>query len=402
MKGKKVLLGVTGSIAAYKVALLTRLLVKQDAQVRIVMTEASKSFISPLTLSTLSKNPVLSSFVSNDQGEWSNHVELGLWADLMIIAPCSANTISKMVSGQCDNLLLATYLSARCPVFFAPAMDLDMYQHPSTQYNLSKLQTFGNTKIHSGNGELASGLYGIGRMAEPEEIVHQVQVFFEKDKKLKGKKILITSGPTHEAIDPVRFIGNHSTGKMGKALAIQASNMGAEVEFVSGPVQDYPLGPNINIHYVTSAEQMLQKSSQIHKDSDIVIFAAAVADFKIHNISDQKIKKSDESMTLTLVKNKDIASTLGKQKKAQQIHIGFALETENEKLNAQEKLIKKNFDFIVLNSLNDVGAGFGHDTNKVFVIHSSGQTQDLALMTKSDLAIKILDLVDQKLRKSQQ
>ncbi len=393
MQGKKIILGVTGSIAAYKSALLVRLLVKQGAEVRVVQTKASQEFITPLTLSTLSKHPVLTEFVDSPNGEWNNHVELGLWADAIIIAPASANTLAKMASGTCDNLLLATYLSARCPVFVAPAMDLDMYLHPTTQANLQTLQANGNMIIDPEDGELASGLVGVGRLAEPEEIVTSLKAFFQRSLVLKNKRVLITSGPTHEAIDPVRFIGNRSTGKMGKALAESAAALGAHVDFISGPVNELPKHPKVDITTVQSADQMYEAALGKHQKANLAIFTAAVADYRVKEIAVQKIKKNDEHFTLELIKNKDIALELGKKKTGNQLHLGFALETENESAHAQQKLAKKNFDFIALNSLNDKGAGFGHDTNKVTVYNKQGQKTSFDLMDKKVVANKIFDLI---------
>jgi phosphopantothenoylcysteine decarboxylase/phosphopantothenate--cysteine ligase len=325
LSDKKILVAVTGSIAAYKTAFFVRLLVKAGAQVKVVMTRSATDFITPLTLSTLSKNPVYLEFYDSKDGSWSNHVELGLWADLMIIAPASANTIAKMAQGICDNLLLATYLSARCPVMIAPAMDLDMLQHHSTQKNLKTLISFGNSIIEPTDGELASGLSGKGRLAEPEELLKELEDYFKKKDKLTGKTVLITSGPTHEAIDPVRFIGNHSSGKMGAALAEVASSMGAKVTFITGPVSTLPFSPNVEIQKVTSANEMLDAVQKHHKQSDIVIFAAAVADYRPAEISEEKRKRSGNQISIDLVENPDIAATLGKQKSPSQLHIGDRL-----------------------------------------------------------------------------
>ncbi|MDJ1500858.1 bifunctional phosphopantothenoylcysteine decarboxylase/phosphopantothenate--cysteine ligase CoaBC [Xanthocytophaga agilis] len=398
LAGKKIILGITGSISAYKAALLTRLLVKSHAEVRIIMTDAATEFITPLTLSTLSKNPVLNKFVRNESGEWNNHVELGLWADSMIIAPASANSIAKCANGFCDNLLTATYFSARCPVFFAPAMDLDMYKHPATQANLQKLTSFGNQIIPAENGELASGLVGEGRLAEPEHIVSFLEKYFSQSeisnkKSLAGKKVLITAGPTYEPLDPVRFIGNHSTGKMGFAIAERMAAHGAQVELVTGPTHLQLTNSNIHITRVLSAQQMFEASARIFPQSDITVLAAAVADYRPAEIADQKIKKKEDSFTLNLVKNVDIAATLGQQKQPGQIMVGFALETENEESNAQEKLRKKNLDMIVLNSLNDKGAGFGHDTNKISVIQKDGNLQRFDLKSKTAAAEDITNLI---------
>jgi len=393
LSGKRILLGVSGSIAAYKSALLTRLLVKAGAEVKIVMTSAAVDFITPLTLATLSKNPVLTSFAKNETGEWHNHVELGLWADAMIVAPASANTIAKMANGICDNLLQAVYLSARCKVFFAPAMDLDMLQHPSTTKNINTLIGFGNELIASAYGELASGLIGNGRMAEPEEIINHLSTFFSSIQKLKGKKALVTAGPTHEAIDPVRFIGNNSSGKMGFAIAEELANQGAEVNLVSGPTHLETNHPLIKVTRVTSAEDMYNASTAIFPSVDIAVLSAAVADFKPTVTANQKIKKTDANLTIELVKTKDIAAELGKIKKQNQFTIGFALETENEIANAEKKIASKNFDLIVLNSLNDAGAGFSHDTNKITIINRKNEVQKFSLKTKKEVARDIVAII---------
>jgi len=396
LRGKKILVGVTGSIAAYKAAFFVRLLVKSGAEVKVVMTKASKDFITPLTLSTLSKNPVLSSFTSGNEGEWNNHVELGLWADAMIIAPLSANTLGKMANGLCDNLLLATYLSARCPVFVAPAMDLDMYKHPSTLANLDKLRSYGNHIIDAEDGELASGLSGVGRMAEPEHLVAHLEKSFSSKKKLKGKKVLITAGPTYEPIDPVRFIGNHSSGKMGFALAEKARDEGAEVVLVSGPTQ-IPSPAEIETIRVGSGKEMYEVAKTHFLNADISIFAAAVADYAPINIAEQKIKKAGDSMSITLEKTIDIAQTLGAEKSSNQFNVGFALETENEVAHAQEKIKKKNFDLIVLNSLNNSGAGFGHETNKITLIDKANNIQDFELKSKKEVAQDIINAISEKI-----
>ncbi|MBL6444916.1 bifunctional phosphopantothenoylcysteine decarboxylase/phosphopantothenate--cysteine ligase CoaBC [Fulvivirga sp. 29W222] len=393
LQGKKIILGVCGSIAAYKSALLVRLLVKEGAEVKVIMTTSASDFIPPLTLSTLSKHPVYSRFIKDDSGQWNNHVELGLWADLFIIAPASANTISKMAHGLCDNLLLATYLSARCPVYVAPAMDLDMYTHPSTQRNISLLEEYGNKVIDAGHGELASGLVGQGRMAEPEDILQEVKSFFDKKKALAGKKVLITAGPTYEAIDPVRFIGNHSSGKMGYALAHHMALNGAQVVLISGPSQQSVDHNNIELIKVTSAQEMYDACIQHFPNADIAVLSAAVADYKPAQMSDQKIKKKSNSLTLELVKTQDIAASLGKLKKNGQFTVGFALETENELDNAQNKIKSKNFDLIVLNSLNDKGAGFGHDTNKISIIDKQNNVRDFELKSKTDVAKDIINTI---------
>lgn len=391
LSGKRILLGISGSIAAYKSAVLTRLLVKQGAEVKVVMTASAHDFITPLTLATLSKNPVLTQFSSEETGVWNNHVELGLWADALVIAPASANTLAKMANGVCDNLLLATYLSARCPVFFAPAMDLDMLQHPSTQQNIKCLLGYGNHLLEPTFGELASGLVGTGRMAEPEEIVAELTHFF-KAGPLSGKKALVTAGPTHEAIDPVRFIGNHSTGKMGYALAAELASQGAQVTVISGPTSLLPL-PGIELVNVTSAEEMYEACLARFGAIDITILAAAVADYKPAQKADQKIKKSDAGISLSLVKTHDIAAALGKQKQKGQIVVGFALETENERANAEKKLQTKNFDLIVLNSLQDSGAGFGHDTNKITLIGRDNSIREFNLKAKKEVARDIVKAI---------
>ncbi len=393
LKGKKILLGVSGSIAAYKAAILTRLLVKEQAEVNVVMTASARDFITPLTLATLSKNPVYTEFVKNEAGEWNNHVELGLWADLMVIAPASAHTLAKMARGQCDNLLMAVYLSARCPVFFAPAMDLDMLAHPATQANINQLISYGNHPLHPGFGELASGLVGLGRMAEPEEIVHHLQVFTATHQLLKGKKALVTAGPTYEAIDPVRFIGNNSSGKMGYAIAEQLAAMGAQVQLVSGPTHLTTQQRGIEVTRVTSAQEMYEACTHRFPETDIAVLSAAVADYKPRHVADQKIKKKDEDLTLELTKTQDIAAALGKMKREGQFVVGFALETENEQSNAEKKLTGKNFDLIVLNSLNDPGAGFGHDTNKITLINKKLERKEFNLKNKKEVARDIVNAI---------
>lgn len=393
LKGRKILLGVSGSIAAYKAAVLTRLLVKEGADVKIVATPAALDFVTPLTFSTLSKSPVYSKFQKDESGEWNNHVELGMWADAMVIAPATANTIAKMAYGFCDNLLMACYLSARCPVFFAPAMDLDMMKHPATQENLAKLSGFGVKLLEPGFGELASGLIGIGRMAEPEEIVHQLNIHFATSGSLKGKRALVTAGPTHEAIDPVRFIGNNSSGKMGYAIAEALASRGAKVDLVSGPTHLVTHHPDIQITRVTSAEEMYNACASFFPAADITVLSAAVADYRPTVKAEQKIKKGDGGLILELTKTYDIASELGKVKKSGQVIVGFALETENEKANAQKKLTAKNFDFIVLNSLKDAGAGFGHDTNKVTIIGKNDLVKEFNLKSKKEVAADIVSLI---------
>jgi phosphopantothenoylcysteine decarboxylase / phosphopantothenate---cysteine ligase len=391
LKNKKIILAVSGSIAAYKAAFLIRLLTKSGADLRVIMTSAAADFISPLTLSTLSKNQVLNS-VSSEEG-WNNHVELGLWADAMIIAPATANTLAGLANGLCNNMVLAVYLSARCPVFFAPAMDLDMWAHPSTQNNVQKLLSYGNILIDVADGELASGLSGKGRMAEPEDIVKSLENYFEINayKPLTGKKVLITSGPTLEAIDPVRFISNHSTGKMGKAIAETMADAGAEVVFVSGPVNEYPQHINIKTIKVKSAEEMYKAALSEFADATISILTAAVADYSPALVATEKIKKKgDEGMVIELVKTIDIAAALGKLKKENQLMVGFALETENFMENALKKLASKNLDFIVLNSLKDEGAGFGFDTNKITIIDRNKTVEKFELKSKKAVAFDIL------------
>ena len=394
LSGKKILLGVSGGIAAYKTASLVRLFIKAGAHVQVVMTPASLDFVTPLTLSTLSKKPVYSSFYNEEDQNamWNNHVELGLWADYMVIAPATANTLSKMANGTCDNLLLATYLSAKCPVYFAPAMDLDMYKHPSTLTSFQKLESYNNIIIPAESGELASGLSGEGRMAEPENII----AFLEKDiaskLPLKGKTILITAGPTYEAIDPVRFIGNHSSGKMGYDIAHEAAQLGAKVVLISGPSHQ-----TINHHLVvlikvTSAQEMYDACHLNFSNVDVAIAAAAVADYRPKNVASQKIKKNDSTLSIELEKTKDILASMGELKKNQFL-IGFALETENEIENAKLKIQKKNLDLIVLNSLNDKGAGFGKPTNKVTFIDNNFIVEPKELKSKEDVAKDIIEKI---------
>ncbi|MBG6110116.1 phosphopantothenoylcysteine decarboxylase/phosphopantothenate--cysteine ligase [Flavobacterium sp. CG_23.5] len=394
LSGKKILLGISGGIAAYKTASLVRLFIKAGAHVQVIMTPASKDFVTPLTLSTLSKNPVFSSFYNQDDEneKWNNHVELALWADLMLIAPATANTLSKMASGTCDNLLIATYLSAKCPVYFAPAMDLDMYKHPSTIANFLALNQFGNTIIPAESGELASGLSGEGRMAEPENIVAFLEADLESKLPLKGKKILITAGPTYEAIDPVRFIGNHSSGKMGFDIALSAANLGASVILVTGPTNCKAVHSSIKVINVVSGEEMYNACHLYYEDVDVAIAAAAVADYKPKNVALQKIKKAEDDFTIELEKTKDILASLGKIKKNQFL-IGFALETENEIENAKLKIQKKNLDLIVLNSLQDQGAGFGKPTNKVTFIDKFFNIEAMELKSKEAVADDILNKV---------
>ena len=396
LSGKKILLGVSGGIAAYKTANLVRLFIKAGAQVQVVMSPASLHFVTPLTLATLSKNPVYSTFYNEEEatGEWNNHVELGLWADLMLVAPATANTLSKMANGNCDNLLIATYLSAKCPVYFAPAMDLDMYKHPSTLDSFHKLKSFGNTIIPAENGELASGLSGEGRMAEPENIVAFLENDILEKLPLKGKKILVTAGPTFEAIDPVRFIGNHSSGKMGFDIANEAAKNGAEVILISGPTHLKTENSQVNLIRVTSAQEMYDACHQYYTDVDVAIAAAAVADYKPKNVANQKIKKNDATFTIELEKTKDILASLGAIKKNQFL-IGFALETENEIEHAKLKIQKKNLDLIVLNSLNDKGAGFGKPTNKVTFIDKNFQIEPMNLKSKEAVALDIINKIIQ-------
>jgi len=396
--GKKILLGITGGIAAYKTAFLVRILIKAGAEVKVVMTPTAKDFITPLTLSTLSKNPVVSDFTNHDEENnpvWNNHVELALWADLLLIAPATANTLSKMANGNCDSFLLAAYLSATCPVYFAPAMDLDMYKHPTTLNNFSKLALFGNIMIPAEKGELASGLYGEGRMAEPEHIVSFLEEHLSKDLPLKGKNILITAGPTFEPIDPVRFVGNHASGKMGFALARQASRLGAEVTLVTGPTA---LEVDFNAHCIriTTAEEMFLSCEQYFDETDVFIASAAVADYRPKEVAQQKIKKNSETYSIEMVKTVDVLKTLS-QKKEKQFLVGFALETENEMEHALEKIHKKNLDLMVMNSLNDQGAGFGHDTNKVTLLDAQGVIQSLELQSKDDVARDILNHIIQRI-----
>jgi phosphopantothenoylcysteine decarboxylase/phosphopantothenate--cysteine ligase len=389
LEGKKILLGISGSIAAYKCAALTRLFVKAGAQVQIIITEAACDFVSPLTLATLSKNPVHSKFIKNEQGEWTNHVELGLWADIFIIAPCSANTLAKMANGICDNLLMATYLSAKCPVYFAPAMDLDMYLHQSTQANIQKLIGYGNTFIQPNSGELASGLNGPGRMAEPEEIFELTRKHFKQDLALKNKRIIITAGPTYEAIDPVRFIGNHSSGKMGFALAESFAKAGADVLLISGPTNLKTTHAAIRRIDITSAAEMYANVISNFDNCDVVVMSAAVADYTPIEKSTEKIKKQADSFQISLTKTTDILAELGKRKN-KQILIGFALETNNEEAHAIDKLKRKNLDLIVLNSLNDEGAGFAGDQNKITTYNKLGIKTTYDLKPKMAVADDLL------------
>lgn len=393
LKGKRILLGVTGSIAAYKAAHLTRLFIKEGAEVQVIMTTSALDFITPLTLSTLSKRPVLHEFYHPVNGEWNNHVELGLWADLFIVAPISASTLAKFANGLCDNLLTATYLSSKCPVMLAPAMDLDMYQHPSVRDNLSKLREFGNILLDPERGELASGLMGQGRLMEPEHIIDKIIKFFQSQKELSGKRFLVTAGPTFEAIDPVRYIGNHSSGKMGVAIAEEIAARGGDVVLILGPSTIEVSQPNIQTIRVTSASEMYDKSHNFHAEMDVCVFAAAVADYSPVHPATEKIKKKDGEMSILLKKNIDIAGTLGGMKKPHQIHVGFALETNEEEANAMEKLNKKNFDMVVLNSLTDEGAGFKHDTNKVTFLYKAGKKENTELLPKKVIAAMIVESI---------
>lgn len=393
MKGKKIVLGITGSIAAYKAAVLTRLLIKKGAEVQIVITPAGKEFITPITLSALTSKPVISEFFSQRDGTWHSHVDLGLWADAMLIAPATASTIGKMANGIADNMLITTYLSMKAPVFVAPAMDLDMFAHPATQHNLDILRSYGNHIIEPTAGELASHLVGKGRMEEPENIVAALDDFFQKNSSMAGKKILITAGPTYEKIDPVRFIGNYSSGKMGYALAEECAARGAEVTLVSGPVNLSVNHPNINRIDVESAEQMYNACMSHYPTSDAGILCAAVADFTPECVADKKIKREKDDLTLNLKPTHDIAAALGKIKTDSQRLVGFALETNDETAHAQDKLKRKNFDFIVLNSLNDKGAGFRCDTNKITII-DSGKAEEYPLKTKKEVAADIIDKLD--------
>ncbi|MDC1197455.1 bifunctional phosphopantothenoylcysteine decarboxylase/phosphopantothenate--cysteine ligase CoaBC [Algibacter sp.] len=394
LSGKNILLGVIAGIAAYKSASLVRLFIKSGAHVKVVMTPSAKEFVTPLTLSTLSKHPVYSSFTNeeDDNAVWNNHVELGLWADVFVIAPATANTLSKMANGVCDNLLLATYLSAKCPVYFAPTMDLDMYKHPSTLQSFEKLNDFGNIMIPATSGELASGLVGEGRMAEPDDIVSIIENDILGRLPLRGKKVLITAGPTHEAIDPVRFIGNHSSGKMGFEIAKAAANLGAEVILITGPTHQKAPHALIHVIPVVSAQDMYKEVHKYFTTSDIAILSAAVADYKPKEVANKKIKKKSETLTLQLEKTKDILGSLGEIKK-QQYLVGFALETNNELEHAKGKLKRKNLNLIVLNSLNDKGAGFKTDTNKVTFIDDKDNIYEFQLKSKAEVASDLLNKI---------
>jgi phosphopantothenoylcysteine decarboxylase/phosphopantothenate--cysteine ligase len=393
LQNKKILLGITGSIAAYKAAVLTRLLVKAGAEVKVVMTSSAKDFVTPLSLSTLSKNPVLTDLVENDS--WANHVMLGRWADVMLIAPLSCNTLAKMANGLCDNLLMAVYLSATCPVVVAPAMDEDMWHHGTTKNNLEALKTFGNHIIPVENGELASGLVGEGRMAEPEAIVNWLNSFFLHENELTGKKILITAGPTYEQIDPVRFIGNHSSGKMGIAIAEEMKSRGGDVTLVLGP-SDIQVNGGIKTIHVTSAADMFAACEKTFPAVDIAIMSAAVADYTPVLVAKEKIKKTENDFAVPLTKTKDILKTLGGLKTKSQVLVGFALETNNEKENALQKLQSKNADMIVLNSLEDAGAGFGHDTNKITIFDKTGKAYPFDIKSKKEVARDIVNTIIQQ------
>ena len=397
LKGKHIILGVTGSIAAYKAATLTRLLVKEGANVKVVMTPLAKEFITPLTMATLSKSPIMVDFYNPENGDWNSHVDLGLWADLYLIAPASANTIGKMAGGIADNLLLTTSLSAKCPVMVAPAMDLDMYKHPATQRNLKVLQSFGNIIIEPESGELASGLIGKGRMEEPERIVAFIADYFARQEDFKGKKVVVTAGPTYEKIDPVRFIGNYSSGKMGLAIAEEFAGRGAEVVLVCGPVNLKTSHPAIRRVDVESAAQMYEVTSKEFVNSDVAVLSAAVADFTPKEKADHKIKRGKDDLLLELLPTKDIAAELGRIKTASQLLVGFALETNDEEVNALSKMQRKNLDMIVLNSLNDKGAGFSVDTNKVTILDKAGNKTVYELKTKVEVAKDIVDQIASRL-----
>ena len=398
LKGKKILLAISGGIAAYKMNYLVRDFVKKGAEVKVILTPSAENFVTKVTLSTLSKNAVYSDFYDQN-GTWNSHVELAIWADVLLVAPCTANTLAKMVHGICDNLVIATYMSAKCPVFIAPAMDLDMYAHPSTKENLEKAERFGHHIIPAEFGELASGLEGQGRLAEPETILQKIEDFFAQNqsKNLEGKTVLITAGPTYEAIDPVRFIGNHSSGKMGFSLAEEAVKRGAKVILISGPTSQKTSNKNIEIHRITSAKEMYEQVFKYYEKVDIAIASAAVADYAPKIVAKEKIKKSEEEFTIELVKNPDILKTMG-EKKTHQFLVGFALETQNEEENAKSKLEKKNLDMIVLNSLRDEGAGFQKDTNKVKILTHSEQ-KEFSLKSKDEVARDILDFVETQLKK---
>ncbi len=393
LKDKHIVLGITGSIAAYKAASLARLLIKAGAEVQIVITPSGKEFITPVTLSALTGKPVVSEFFTANDGTWHSHVDLGQWADLMLVAPATASTLGKMANGIADNMLITTYMSMKAPIMIAPAMDLDMFAHPATARNMDILRSYGNIIIEPASGELASHLIGKGRMEEPENILIAVEEFFSKREDLSKKKILITAGPTYEKIDPVRFIGNYSSGKMGFALAEECANRGAEVILVAGPVSLKVNHPNITRVDVESAEEMYNASIRVFPSVDTAILCAAVADFRPAEQYTEKVKREGDILNISLVPNKDIAASLGKMKRANQKLIGFALETNDEEANALKKIVKKNLDFIVLNSLNDSGAGFKYDTNKIAIINRNGERTDFALKTKKEVAFDIIEEV---------
>jgi phosphopantothenoylcysteine decarboxylase/phosphopantothenate--cysteine ligase len=398
LESKNIILGVCGSIAAYKSALIVRLLVKAGANVRVVMTPDAVNFITPLTLSTLSKNPVLTEYFKSETGEWNNHVELALWADLILIAPASANTLGKMANGLVNNLLTAIYLSAKCPIYFAPAMDLDMWKHESTQHNIQTLQSFGNMLIAPASGELASGLHGEGRLAEPEKIIAFLENDLRTSLPLNGKKALVTAGPTYEAIDPVRFIGNHSSGKMGFAIADELVKLGADVTLIAGPSAQKSAMAAVKRVDVISAAEMLAACEQHYPAVNVCVMSAAVADYTPANVAQQKIKKTENSFSIEVTKTVDILSKLGEEKKAGQVLVGFALETNNEVANAIDKLKRKNLDFIVLNSLNDAGAGFQGDTNKITIIDREFKSVAFDLKSKSEVAKDICQKIVELLK----
>lgn len=393
LAGKKIIIGITGSIAAYKVPFIIRLLKKAGAEVQILMTPAAKDFVTPLTLSTLSERPVLIDFFDKADGSWSSHVKLGLWADMLLMAPVSANTMAKMATGIADNLLLTTVLSSRCQVFFAPAMDLDMYKHPTTRENIKKLQSFGYQLIKPVEGELASGLKGCGRLEEPEIIVNHIEEYFNNSLSFSGKKVMITAGPTYEPIDPVRFIGNHSSGRMGIEIARAMANQGAEVNLITGPIGIEVEHQGINVIKVTTAAEMYAECLNVFPDCDIAIMAAAVADFTPDTVKTSKIKKEEGTSSIKLKPTVDILSELGSNKKAGQLLVGFALETDNEQANARKKLVNKNLDIIVLNSLKDAGAGFGYDTNKVTILTAGGDKLNFELKSKQEVAMDLLSVI---------
>ncbi len=397
MKGKKIVLGITGSIAAYKAAYLVRAFIKKGAEVQVVMTPSAKEFITPVTMSALTGKPVVSEFFAANDGTWHSHVDLGLWADAMVIAPASANTLGKMAHGVADNMLVTCYLSCKAPVFIAPAMDLDMFAHPSTQRNLELLRSYGNHIIEPAEGELASHLQGKGRMEEPDRIVEIVSSFFASEQRLQKKKIVITAGPTYEKIDPVRFIGNYSSGKMGFALAEVCAERGAEVELVAGPVSLKTVHPAIRRTNVESAQEMYDAVIRLYPDADAAIMCAAVADYRPQERAEKKIKRNTDDMTLTLVPNPDIAAALGKIKRPEQLLVGFALETDNEEQNALSKMQRKNLDFIVLNSLQEPGAGFRCDTNRITILSRDGEKQTFGLKSKKEVAGDIVDKLIEKL-----